>query len=104
MPLTYDVIEFTDLRKGKGAIRKWTIRMEMPSGVSVSASGHTITHTPPSGGATLTSPNLTITSSSNNVTIFMGVVDVVGLHYLLATVVLSNSEQPQALLHVEVPF
>jgi hypothetical protein len=61
---------------------------DLPPGASVSASGHTVTHTPPRGGATTTP---TIAVSGNTATITIGPLTAVGLHKLEAVVAYDNS-------------
>ena len=50
---------------------------DLPAGASVSATGHTVTHTPPRGGSA-TTPTASV--SGNTVTVTVGPLTTVGLH------------------------
>lgn len=74
----------------------------MPTGVTVSASGHTRTHTPPTGG-TVTTPDLAIASPNVDVTFDAGDAAAdVGTHLVDVVIALSDGQKWDCRLEIEV--
>ena len=102
--MNYNIL-FSGLRQGKSAVEQYTLDCtnNLPSGASVSATGHTITHTPPTGG---TATTITPTVSGNKVTVPFGTVDKTGLHFIDVVISYANASglKPQVRLEVDIPF
>ena len=97
-----EIRTFTGSRQARGSIVKRPIQVEVPAGVTVSATGHTITHTPPAGG-TVTAPTLAIASPNATLTFDAGDAAAdVGLHLILVIIALSDGQRWDCQIEVEV--
>ena len=97
-----EIRTFTGFRQARGSTVKRTIEVVVPAGVTVSATGHTVTHTPPAGG-TVTAP--TLAPASPNVTLTFDAGDAaldVGRHLILVIIALSDGQKWDCQLEVEV--
>ena len=93
---------FGGFRQARSSKVTVSIDVDVPSGVSVSGSGHTATHTPPADG-TVTNP--TIEPSGNSVKVTFDAGDTaadVGQHSILALIALSDGQKWDCQLLIDV--